>query len=49
MKEEFWELKLEEEKQFEEGNCQKCGEPLNNAEGYLCFKCKVAEAEYHKD
>jgi len=34
---------------FEEGQCQECGEALNNAEGTLCFKCKVAELEYNKD
>ena len=32
------------EKKFEQGDCQKCGEPLNNGEGELCFQCKVAEA-----
>ncbi len=25
---------------YEEGECQNCGEPLNNAEGELCPKCK---------
>jgi len=40
----------EEVKEFyEEGQCQECGEALNNAEGTLCFKCKVAESEYKKD
>ena len=37
------------ENNYEEGQCQKCGEALNNAEGTLCFKCKCEEAEYHKD
>lgn len=33
-------------KEFEEGQCQECGEPLNNADGTLCQKCQVAKAEY---
>jgi hypothetical protein len=40
----FGEGGKEEVKEFyEQGDCQKCGEPLNNAEGDLCFKCKVAK------
>ena len=39
----------EVKKFYEQGDCQDCGEPLNNAEGELCFKCKVAKAEYLKD
>ena len=46
----FGEGGKEEVKEFyKEGNCQKCGEPLNNASGTLCFKCKVIEAEYRRD
>ena len=46
----FGEGGKEEVKEFyEEGDCQKCGEPLNNAEGTLCFECKVSEAEYKRD
>ncbi len=39
------EQKLVDLTEYEQGDCQNCGEPLNNAEGYLCFKCKVAEKE----
>jgi len=31
-------------KALQDGNCQECGEPLNNAEGELCLKCKVGES-----
>lgn len=29
---------------YEEGNCQDCGKPLNNAEGKLCEECKIVKA-----
>jgi hypothetical protein len=42
----FGEGGKEEVKEFyEQGNCQNCGEPLNNAEGESCFECLVARAE----
>jgi len=41
----FGEGGKEEIKEFyRSGDCQMCGEPLNNAEGDFCFKCKVAKA-----
>ena len=30
---------------YAEGNCQECGQPLNNANGDLCVQCKAAKLE----
>ena len=30
--------------EFPDGCCQSCGEPLNNADGELCFKCIIKKA-----
>lgn len=35
--------------QFEEGQCQECGEPLNNADGIYCEMCLVAQAEKFRE
>lgn len=40
----FGEGGKEEVKEYEQGDCQECGEPLNNGEGELCFQCKVVKS-----
>lgn len=35
--------------EFEEGQCQDCGEALNNAEGTYCPACLAARLENRRD
>ena len=34
---------------YEEGQCQSCREPLNNAEGYECTECQVDRVHQTQD
>ncbi len=37
-------IQQEKSEEFEDGSCQECGEPLNNAEGDYCFECLCARS-----
>jgi len=36
-------LAMDLPEEFEEGQCQRCGDALNNADGEICQKCHIIE------
>jgi predicted amidophosphoribosyltransferase len=45
LKTEFRNGELDDDGEFEDGSCQTCGEPLNNAEGTYCPECLASRSE----